>query len=73
MSLFNELKRRNVFRVGVAYVVTGGELEMVPGDPEQPRQRLEVTDGQAIYLPATTHNVRNVGETDVVIIETEIK
>ena len=57
----------------VAYVVTGGELEMVPGAPEQPRQRLEVTDGQAIYLPATTHNVRNVGETDVVIIETEIK
>jgi mannose-6-phosphate isomerase-like protein (cupin superfamily) len=57
----------------VAYVVTGGELEMVPGDPDRPRQRLEVTKGQAIYLPAATHNVRNVGETEVVIIETEIK
>jgi mannose-6-phosphate isomerase-like protein (cupin superfamily) len=57
----------------VAYVVSGGALEMIPGDPEQPRQRLEVTDGQAIYLPATTHNVRNVGQTEVVLIETEIK
>jgi mannose-6-phosphate isomerase-like protein (cupin superfamily) len=57
----------------VAYVVTGGILEMVPGDPEQPRQRVEVTDGQAIWLPTATHNVRNVGDTEVVIIETEIK
>ena len=57
----------------VAYVVTGGALEMIPGDPDKPRQTLEVTDGQAIYLPATTHNVRNVGETEIVIIETEIK
>lgn len=57
----------------VAYVVTGGELELVPDDPDQPVQRLQVTDGQAIYLPAATHNVRNAGETEIVIIETEIK
>jgi mannose-6-phosphate isomerase-like protein (cupin superfamily) len=63
----------HVYPNRVAYVVTGGKLEMVPGDPEQPRQRLKVTAGQAIYLPATTHNVKNVGETEVVIIETEIK
>lgn len=57
----------------VAYVVSGGILEMLPGNPEQPGQRIEVTDGQAIWLPAATHNVRNVGQTEVVIIETEIK
>lgn len=57
----------------VAYVVSGGLLEMVPADPEKPRQKLEVMNGQAIYLPAATHNVRNVGPTEVVIIETEIK
>jgi mannose-6-phosphate isomerase-like protein (cupin superfamily) len=57
----------------VAYVVQGGKLEMVPGDSDEPRQSLEVADGQAIYLPAATHNVRNVGDTEIVIIETEIK
>jgi mannose-6-phosphate isomerase-like protein (cupin superfamily) len=46
---------------------------MVPGDSDEPRQSLEVADGQAIYLPAATHNVRNVGDTEIVIIETEIK
>lgn len=57
----------------VAYVVRGGRLEMIPGDSDEPRQFIEVADGQAIYLPAQTHNVRNVGDTEVVIIETEIK
>ena len=57
----------------VAYVVAGGTLEMVPGDTDQPTQSVEVADGQAIYLPAQTHNVRNVGDTDIVIIEIEIK
>lgn len=57
----------------VAYVVQGGTLEMIPGDGDKPRQSLEVADGQAIYLPATTHNVRNVGETEIVIVETELK
>ena len=57
----------------VAYVVRGGRLEMVPGDSDEPRQSIEVADGQAIYLPAQTHNVRNVGDTEVVIIETELK
>jgi mannose-6-phosphate isomerase-like protein (cupin superfamily) len=57
----------------VAYVVRGGTLEVIPGDADKPRQILELTDGQAIYLPAATHNVRNAGDTEVIIIETEIK
>jgi mannose-6-phosphate isomerase-like protein (cupin superfamily) len=46
---------------------------LVPADSRQPSQVLEVADGQALFLPATTHNVRNIGATEVVIIETEIK
>jgi mannose-6-phosphate isomerase-like protein (cupin superfamily) len=56
-----------------AYVIQGGKLELVPADSRQPSQVLEVADGQALFLPATTHNVRNIGATEVVIIETEIK
>jgi len=57
----------------VAYFVQGGTLELVPGDPAEPSQVLEFKAGDALYLPATTHNVKNVGATEVVIIETEIK
>jgi mannose-6-phosphate isomerase-like protein (cupin superfamily) len=57
----------------VAYVVSGGILEMVPEDRSQATQSVEVADGQAIYLPAATHNIRNIGETEVVIIEVELK
>ena len=56
-----------------AYVVKGGKLELVPADSRQPSQVLEIADGQAMFLPAATHNVRNIGPTEVVIIETEIK
>ena len=57
----------------VAYVVSGGVLEIVSEDGSQATQPLEVADGQAIYLPAATHNVRNIGETEVVIVEIELK
>jgi mannose-6-phosphate isomerase-like protein (cupin superfamily) len=57
----------------VAYFVKGGKLELIPGDPEKPADVLDVADGQTLYLPGSTHNVRNIGDTEVLIIETEIK
>jgi mannose-6-phosphate isomerase-like protein (cupin superfamily) len=57
----------------VAYFVKGGKLELIPGDPGKPADVLNVADGQTLYLPGGTHNVRNIGDTEVVIIETEIK
>jgi mannose-6-phosphate isomerase-like protein (cupin superfamily) len=56
-----------------AYVVQGGKLELVPGDSRQSPQVIEVAAGQAMFLPAATHNVRNIGPTEIIIIETEIK
>ncbi len=56
-----------------AYFVRGGILESIPGDSQKPHQVLEIPDGKAFFLPAATHNVRNIGETEIVIIETEIK
>ena len=57
----------------VIYVVQGGVLEMIQGDSTKPSRTLEVSTGQAVYAPAATHNVRNVGDSVVVLIETELK
>ncbi len=57
----------------VAYVVKGGTLELVPEDPAKPPEVLTVPDGKVLFLPAATHNVRNIGTTEVVLVETEIK
>jgi quercetin dioxygenase-like cupin family protein len=55
------------------YFVKGGSLELVPEDGQTPSQVLIVADGEALYLPAVTHNVKNIGDSEIVIIETEIK
>ena len=57
----------------VVYFVKGGVLELIPMDKEKPSQVLKASDGDTLFLPTTTHNVKNVGDTEVVIIETEIK
>jgi len=56
-----------------AYFVKGGLLEVVPEDDQQALQVFEAPEGKAFYLPAATHNVKNIGDTEIVIIETEIK
>lgn len=56
-----------------AYFVKGGKLQLIPGDQTKQADVLTVPDGTALFLPGTTHNVKNIGDTEVVIIETEIK
>ena len=55
------------------YFVKGGKLELVPEDTQKKSKVINVPDGKSLFLPATTHNVRNIGDTEVIIIETEIK
>lgn len=55
------------------YFIKGGKLELIPADGQEPATVVETHDGEVFFVPATTHNVRNVGDSDVVIIETEIK
>jgi mannose-6-phosphate isomerase-like protein (cupin superfamily) len=57
----------------VVYFVKGGKLALVPEDHQQQPKVINVTDGQTLFLPATTHNVQNIGKTKIVIVETEIK
>ena len=55
------------------YFVKGGRLSLIANDEAKTERIIEVKEGQALFLPATTHNVRNVGQTEIVIIETELK
>jgi len=57
----------------VVYFVKGGKLALIPKDKQQQAKSINVSDGKTIFLPATTHNVKNIGDTEIVIVETEIK
>jgi len=57
----------------VVYFVKGGTLELIPKDKQQKSKVINVSDGETLFLPTTTHNVKNIGNTEVVIVETEIK
>jgi len=57
----------------VVYFVKGGKLALIPKDKKQQTKIINVSDGKTLFLPATTHNVKNIGDTEIVIVETEIK
>ncbi len=57
----------------VVYFVKGGTLTLVPKDHSKASKTLTVVDGQTLFLPATTHNVINSGNTEIIIVETELK
>ncbi|KGJ93484.1 hypothetical protein [Colwellia psychrerythraea] len=57
----------------VVYFVKGGMLELIPKDKKQKSKILKVSDGKTLFLPTTTHNVKNIGNTEIIIIETEVK
>ena len=56
----------------VAYIVKGGTLELIPADGQE-SQVIQAADGDTAFLPAATHNVKNIGDTEIIIIETELK
>lgn len=57
----------------VAYFISGGQLELVSSDESKDKQFIDAEEGQTLFVPAVTHNVINVGASEVIIIETEIK
>lgn len=57
----------------VVYFIKGGKLELLPENKSEPSKVLNAKDGQTLFLPETTHNVKNIGDTEIVIVETEIK
>ena len=57
----------------VVYFVKGGTLSLIPQDTSKASKILVATDGETLFLPATTHNVKNIGDTEIIIVETELK
>ncbi len=57
----------------VVYFVKGGKLALIPENKNHQSKVINVSDGQTLFLPATTHNVKNIGHTEIIIVETEIK
>ena len=67
----------------VIYVESGGTIEITPGRqrddgtleraPDGEVRRIDITAGQALWLPAQVHSLRNVGKTFIRLIEVEIK
>jgi beta-alanine degradation protein BauB len=57
------------------YVVTGGQLEITaPGaEGKKEKQKLDLTPGQGVFLPATVHSARNTGKSEVKIVVVELK
>jgi quercetin dioxygenase-like cupin family protein len=57
----------------VVYFIKGGLLELQPEDSQKPVKTLNASDGKILFLPAATHNVKNVGNSNIILLETEIK
>lgn len=55
------------------YFIQGGKLELVSSDKETKPSVIDAPTGKILYLPTSTHNVRNIGATTVILLEHEIK
>jgi quercetin dioxygenase-like cupin family protein len=53
------------------YVERGGKLQVTAADGSV--KVMALSRGQALYLPAATHNVKNIGRTKIIMIEQELK
>jgi len=63
----------HTFANRVVYFVKGGTLTLVPKDTTMASKTLTAINGQTLFLPSTTHNVINIGNTEIIIVETELK
>jgi len=61
----------HAYATRTAYFEKGGLLEIHAENHDI--KQMHIADGQALYLPAATHNIKNVGTTEIVIIEQELK
>jgi len=59
----------------LAYVVTGGQLEITGPNAEgkKAKQKMDLTAGQAVFLPATVHSAKNTGPSELKLVVVELK
>ncbi len=63
----------HIYANRVVYFVKGGVLAITSEDTSKPDHIITVKDGQTLYMPGGTHNVKNIGDTEIIIVETEVK
>lgn len=63
----------HIYPFRTVYFIKGGKLELVPADKTKKSKKLVAEDGKTLFLPVTTHNVKNIGDTEIIVIETELK
>ncbi len=58
-----------------AYVVTGGQLEISgPGaEGTKTKNKMDLTPGQGVFLPAAVHSAKNTGKSEVKLVVLELK
>ena len=61
----------NYYPEHVAYVVSGGKMEMTEKGKEA--KVMEINEGEAMYMPSSTEMFKNVGTTTVKLIVTTMK
>nr|WP_159063668.1 cupin domain-containing protein [Thaumasiovibrio occultus] len=59
------------FPARVVYVLKGGKLRLVNDDGSS--RDIDVKEGMTLYVPAQHHNVINIGDSEVQLLEVEIK
>jgi len=59
------------FPVRTVYVLSGGDMEIVNEDGS--KSRLSPVTGSVFFMPAATHNIRNIGATTIELLEQELK
>ena len=55
------------------YVLQGGELELLPDGDAAKAKRVSIKAGMVLWRLAATHIVRNVGSSETVVLEVEVK
>ena len=58
-----------------AYVVTGGQLEITGPNAEgkKEKQKMDLTPGQGVFLPAAVHSAKNTGPSELKLVVVELK
>jgi quercetin dioxygenase-like cupin family protein len=55
----------------ILYALNDGKLEIT--DKDKPAHVVEFKAGEAVFMPAVTHTVKNVGTTTLKLVMTELK
>ena len=55
----------------VVYALTDGKIEIT--DKDKPANVIELKANEAVFMPAVTHMVKNIGSTTLKIVVTEMK